>query len=134
MENNPYAKYQKKKTKKDYKYPNQPMKNPVRPQQAIYKQPIIGQPQPYNMAQPQYYKGNPKQRGPIVAVPIGPPITVAQPIGPPMYVPVQPGTPPPVQVAPVHIIQQPNYQPVNRQPTIIIKRYYKEDDCCCNIF
>ena len=132
MQKNPYEKPKNKKTKKDYKYPNQPMMNPVKPQQAIYQQPIMGQPQPYNPAFPQQIKVNPQQGGYIYAIPIGPPITVAQPLGPPILVPVNQVTTPQMQTAPIQIVQQP-YQQINRKPTRIIIKRYRNDDCC-NVF
>ena len=131
--------YQKKKTKKN-KYLMQPMLVPVGAQPVAYPTPIMNQPQPvypiqpqpvYPM-QPQPYQMPPVKTGnPVITVPIGPPIPVTQNVVAPPVMPVQPvvaPTPPPPQV-----IAQPVLAKPNKPKTIIIKRYYEKDDCCCNI-
>ena len=141
MADNQRVQPKKTKTKKIYKYPVQPMMVPVGPQPVIYPQPIMGQPQPIYPVTPQpiampamqQVQINPQTGNPVIAVPVGPPVTVAQPIAPPTLIPAQPvATPvqPQVIAAPV-VTPQP---PVNQKPTIIIKRYYPKDDGCCNIF
>ena len=140
----PQPKIKKKRSKKNYgmyvpvypqcmAYPNQMMTQP-QPMMAMTPQPqpmVAMAPQPVPMMQP-IVKG---AEGPIMAVPIGPPVTVAQPIGPPVMM----AQPVPAQV--VQPIPQPPPQPVVQKPkpklkkpkTVIIRRYYREDDCC-NIF
>ena len=112
-------------------YPNQ-MIAQTQPMIALAPQPqpmVAMAPQPVAMMQP-VVRG---ARGPIMTVPIGPPVTVAQPIGPPVMM----AQPVPAQVA--QPIPQPPPKPVVQKPkikkpkTVIIRRYYKEDDCC-NIF
>ena len=144
------ADYQKqdKRHNKKYKYPMQPMLIPVGAQPVVYPPPVMGQPQPVYAIPPQPYAIQPQpvpmpmvqpiNRVPgtgnqVVAVPIGPPVTVAQPIAQPVLMPAQPMvTPTPPPLTPM---VQPKLVAPAQKPTIIIKKYYqKEDDCCCNIF
>ena len=133
----------KVKTKKVYKYPMQPMVVPVGPQPVVYPQPIIGQPQPVYAMTPQpiampqmqpmqQVQINPQTGNPVIAVPVGPPVTMAQPLGPPTMVPAQ-AVVTPMQPQ-VIATPPPPPPPVNQKPTVIIKRYYQKDDGCCNIF
>jgi hypothetical protein len=161
-EYNNQQKVKKKHSKKNYAMyvPAYPQAVPSPNLMVAQPQPLMPlTPQPIGMMQP-IAQG---ARGPIVAVPIGPPVTVAQPIGTPVMmaqpVPVaQPVRTPVMMAQPVPVPQpvgtpvmmaqpvpvpqpmpQPPPQPIIQKPkpkkpqTIIIKRYYKNDDCC-NVF
>ena len=133
-----HRKVQQKRTntKKIYKYPPQQIVVPPAGQQAIYPQqiyPVTPQTQPYQMPVMQPVQRNPKTGNQIVAVPIGPPITVAQPVGSPMMMPTQPVAPPP-QVVVTPPVPPQNLNPPNSKPNVIINRYYTRDNDCCNIF
>ena len=142
MADNQKVQHKKTKTKKVYKYPKQPVMVPIGQQPLIYPQPIMGQPQPIYPITPQpittpamqQVQINPQTGNPVVAVPIGPPVTMAQPIGPPTMMPAQAMTTPvtPQIIATPNVTPQP---PVTQKPTtIIIKRYYQKDDGCCIVF
>ena len=117
--------YKKKNTKKN-KYPNQPVMTPMYPTPVMYPTPMMAQPTPMYPMNPQPYpmmQAVPAGQPQVMAVPVGPPVTVARPIGPPMVMPIS---------QPVAVAQQKPKE--NKAPTIIIKKYYKEDESCCNIF
>ena len=134
-EQNNGKKYYKKKTIKN-NYAVQPMMVPIYPQPMIYPNQYVAQPQPmyqlmpqtYGMMQPVIPQATPN---PIVAVPVGPPITIAQPVGAPILMPVA-TTPTPTQ----KIIAKPiKKAPKKKAPNILVKKYQKpQQDDCCNVF
>ena len=138
------------KKQKTKKYPMQPMIIPVGQQPMVYPPQVLAQPQPLYQMRPQPYpvpmmqniSPVPQTRNPVVAVPIGPPvgppvILRPQPVATPTPVPVPVPVPVPTPVqAPVPpppvVVQAP--PPVNKAPTVVIKRYIHKEDDCCNIF
>ena len=129
-EYNNQQKVKKKHSKKNYAMyvPAYPQAVPSPNLMVAQPQPLMPlTPQPIGMMQP-IAQG---ARGPIVAVPIGPPVTVAQPIGTPVMMAQPVPVPQPIpQPPPQPIIQKPKPK---KPKTIIIRRYYKNDDCC-NVF
>ena len=122
----------KTKTKKGYKYPNQPMMMPAGQQLMIYPYPMA--PQQYQTPAIQQIGTNPQTGNPVIAVPVGPPVQVAQPMAPPVIMAPQPivAPQPPVIVAQPAVPQA--MPPVNSKPTVIIRKIYHKDDGCCSIF
>ena len=117
--------YKKKHTKKN-KYPNQPVMTPMYPTPVMYPTPMMAQPTPMYPMSPQpvpMMQAVPAVQPQVMAVPIGPPVTVARPIGPPMVMPIS---------QPAAVPQQKPKE--DKVPIVVIKKYYKEDDSCCNIF
>ena len=134
--------------KQKTKYPMQPMIIPVGQQPMVYPPQVYAHPQPIYQMRPQPYPVPmmqniapiPPARNPVMAVPIGPPVGAPvilppQPMVTPTPVPVPVAVPTPVQAPvppPPIVVQAP--PPVNTPKTVVIKRYVRKDDDCCNIF
>ena len=136
-EHNDRKKYYKKKSNKNiYAVPQ--MMVPVYPQQMVYPNQFIAQSQPIYQMMPQtsgmMQPIIPQMATtPMVAVPVGTPVTVAQPVGQPIFMPVK--TIPTQTKTPKTISKQIKKEPKKKAPNVLVKKPLKQQkDDCCNIF
>ena len=131
--------YKRKTSKNNYTVPQ--MMVPVYPQPMIYQNQFVAQPQPMFQMMPQTY-GMVQPvipqvaQTPMIAVPVGTPITVAQPVGTPILMPVR-TIPTQTKTKTLKTNSKPiKKEPKNKAPNVIVKKYShkQQKDDCCNIF